>query len=70
MTYVETDMDDAHAYILKMEKKLALMEEALGECEEYFDNIADCDCDQDGYIPNKEMQLLCAVRDALNGGRF
>lgn len=39
--------------------------EALEQCEEYFDNRADADCDQDGYIPNKEMQLLQVVRDAL-----
>lgn len=39
--------------------------EALEQCDEYFDNRADADCDQDGYIPNKEMQLLTVVRDAL-----
>lgn len=39
--------------------------EALIECEEYFDDRADADCDQDGYIPNKEMRLLNTVREAL-----
>lgn len=39
--------------------------EALQECEDYFDNRADADCDQDGYIPNKEMLLLQVVREAL-----
>lgn len=39
--------------------------EALQACEEYFDNRADADCDQDGYIPNEEMKLLTLVRDAL-----
>lgn len=39
--------------------------DALRECGDYFDNRADADCDQDGYIPNKEMQLLTVVRDAL-----
>lgn len=39
---------------------------ALAECEEYFDNHADADCDQDGFIPNKEMQLLSIVRAALS----
>jgi hypothetical protein len=39
--------------------------EALQECEAYFDNRADADCDQDGYIPNQEMKLLTLVRDAL-----
>ncbi|MGR9384879.1 hypothetical protein [Rhizobium leguminosarum] len=41
------------------------MLEALQECEEYFDNRADADCDQDGFIPNEEMKLLAVVRDAL-----
>lgn len=38
---------------------------ALDECEDYFDNRADADCDQDGFIPNNEMQRLTTVRDAL-----
>lgn len=39
--------------------------DALTECEEYFDNRADADCDQDGFIPNKEMRLLAVVRNAI-----
>jgi hypothetical protein len=39
--------------------------DALSQCEDYFDNRADADCDQDGYIPNEEMKLLGVVRDAL-----
>lgn len=39
--------------------------EALLQCEDYFDNRADADCDQDGFIPNEEMRLLSAVREAL-----
>ncbi len=38
---------------------------ALLECDEYFDNRADADCDQDGYIPNAEMKMLTIVRAAL-----
>lgn len=38
---------------------------ALAECEDYFDNRADADCDQDGFIPNEEMKLLQGVREAL-----
>lgn len=37
----------------------------LQEVEDYFDNRADADCDQDGYIPNEEMKLLQVVREAL-----
>lgn len=39
--------------------------EALEECEAYFDNRADADCDQDGFIPNEEMKLLSKVQSAL-----
>lgn len=39
--------------------------DALIECEDYFDNRADADCDQDGYVPNEEMKLLQVVRDAI-----
>lgn len=49
----------------KAEAKLETMASALAECEDYFDNRADADCDQDGFIPNKEMRLLTVVREAL-----
>lgn len=39
--------------------------DALEECQEYFDNRADADCDQDGFIPNKEMILLSKVKTAM-----
>ncbi len=44
------------------------MFEALTECEEYFDNRADADCEGDPleFVPNKEMRLLSVVRDALS----
>lgn len=38
---------------------------ALMECEAYFDQRADADCDQDGFIPNEEMKLLAEVRNAI-----
>ena len=47
------------------ERDLAAAVEALIECEDYFDNRADADCDQDGFIPNKEMVLLASVRGVL-----
>lgn len=46
-------------------KLIRVMIEALDACEDYFDNRADADCDQDGYIPNEEMKLLTLVREAL-----
>lgn len=38
---------------------------SLQECEEYFDNRADADHDETGFVPNKEMRLLSIVRAAL-----
>ena len=38
---------------------------ALQECAEYFEDRADADCDQDGFIPNKEMGMLQLVKEAL-----
>ena len=51
--------------IAEIEKALALAQEALTEAEEYFDDRADADCGQDGYIPNEEMKHLCSIRNAL-----
>jgi hypothetical protein len=39
--------------------------DVLHECEAYFDNRADADCDQDGFIPNEEMKLMSEVREAI-----
>lgn len=39
--------------------------EVLLECEDYFDNIADADHDENGYIPNKEMKLLATIQNAI-----
>lgn len=39
--------------------------EAMDVCGDYFDNRADADCDQDGYVPNDEMRVLTIVRITL-----
>lgn len=49
----------------KSDSSVSAMHAALVECEEYFDNRADADCDLDGFIPNKEMQILSVVKEAL-----
>jgi len=48
--------------------EIARLREVLDQCEDYFDNRADADCDQDGFQPNREMVLLSVVRAALAGG--
>lgn len=47
--------------------KVARLVEALDDCEDYFDNRADADCEGDPlqFVPNKEMRLLSQVREAL-----
>ena len=59
---------ELHDVLFQADKHRALIERltaALTECEDYFDNRADADCDQDGFIPNEEMKRLQGVRDAL-----
>jgi hypothetical protein len=33
----------------------------LENLRDYFDGRADADCDQDGFIPNEEMRILCEL---------
>jgi hypothetical protein len=43
----------------------AAAEEALLACQDYFDSRSGLLSENDGFIPNKEMTLLSAVRAAL-----
>lgn len=58
-------LDQWRQEVGKKASQIARLRDALDECEDYFDNRADADCDQDGYIPNEEMKLLTLVRGAL-----
>lgn len=40
--------------------------DALDVCADYLDDRADADCDQDGFVPNKEMQILSKVERAID----
>lgn len=62
-------IDQGIAELANLRRQIARMTAALQECAEYFEDRADADCDQDGYIPNEEMKLLGEVREAL-GERF
>lgn len=44
------------------------MRDALIDCEEYFANRADADCEGDPleFVPNKEMRLLNTVQAVLS----
>ncbi|WP_421580867.1 hypothetical protein [Shinella sp. M31] len=48
---------------MSFDKELIL--DVLEGCRDYFDNRSDADCDQDGFVPNKEMILLSNVQSAL-----
>lgn len=58
--YTENDVPYIRADLVKEAM------EALDEAEGYFDNRADADHDQDGYVPNEEMVLLGEVRAVLS----
>lgn len=47
-------------------KRVAALIAVLVDCEDYFDQRSDADCDQDGFVPNDEMKMLTAVREALH----
>jgi hypothetical protein len=54
------DLEDLIAYTENLER-------VLMECLDYFDGMADADCDQDGYVPNKEMQMKTEIEQTLTG---
>lgn len=62
--------DTACALIDKLRAENKAMKAALEQCEEYFDNRADADGDSEGFHPNKEMNLLTEVREALYGRSY
>ena len=37
----------------------------LEDCESYFENKSDADHDDTGFVPNREMVLLSAVKEAI-----
>lgn len=46
--------------------RITKLESTLGEVREYFEERADADCDQDGFIPNTEMTMLCEIDEVLS----
>lgn len=46
-------------------QRIAELEAVLGECQDYFEERADADCDQDGFIPNEEMRMLHSIDEVL-----
>lgn len=46
-------------------ERIKEIEFLLCDLDEYFDDRADADCDQDGFVPNEEMKLLTRIRELL-----
>jgi hypothetical protein len=46
-------------------ERVRVLREALGEAEEFFDDRADAEIIDSGYLANAEMRLLMVVRSAL-----
>ena len=65
---IERNRDMYRGQVERQSATIEAMREALDACEDYFDNKADADCDQDGFIPNEEMKLLTLVRAASKAG--
>jgi hypothetical protein len=53
-----------HLQIANLKQKNSSLLEALKECEDYFDNLADVDYGET-HLPNREMKLLSLVRKAI-----
>lgn len=47
--------------------RIATLESTLTECREYFEERADADCDQDGFIPNMEMKIMVEIDEVMHG---
>lgn len=60
--HIRDEVDDANARLIAAAPDML---EALYEAEEYFDNRADADHDETGFVPNEEMKLLAVVRAAI-----
>lgn len=56
------DMAGELADAVKREEQLKNL---LLELLDYFDQRADCDCDQDGFIPNEEMRIMMRIEEEL-----
>ena len=49
---------------------LAEVRDLLDELAEYFDDRADADMDQDGYVPNTAMRLLTEINNVSEGSGY
>jgi hypothetical protein len=62
---ISRSIDAKHEELAAAYERIKQLEGTLGECREYFDQRSDADCDQDGYIPNEEMKLLCEIDEVM-----
>lgn len=58
-------LHEANREIERVRKHLDAMEDLLLDLRDYFDQRADADCDQDGFIPNEEMSIMLRIDEVL-----
>ncbi len=69
--YAQSEAFHMKAELAAAYERIKMLEAELLECREYFDQRADADCDQDGFIPNEEMRRVASIDECLHGpGNF
>jgi hypothetical protein len=63
----EAHIDRLEAKLAKAERELARHRKAVEVALDYFDDHADADCDEDGYVPNCELRASSEMRAWLDG---
>lgn len=58
-------LEDMAGELCQAERRHEQLKNLLLEVLDYLDGRADCDCDQDGFVPNEEMRLLCRIEAEL-----
>lgn len=58
-------MREAQSAIDRLTAVAPEMLEVLFQCEAYFDNKADADHDETGFVPNQEMILQAAIQAVI-----
>ena len=51
--------------VAELIRRANLMQKALEECREYFDDVADCDHNGITFVENRENKLLNVVDEAI-----
>jgi len=64
---LKVELEAMTAKAAKLERELARHRRAVEVALDHFDDHADADCDQDGYVPNCELRASSHMRAILEG---